>query len=328
MLKTRIKQNLNSHDCNAFFQSEELLTNTLKQSIKTTQLAKYENLRHKQQLLLNIRVIPEWIRNTTSIQNPTDIQWLLSLGPKYALPIDNKQFPLFKVIADGENYIQTIKDKDKQQMERNNLTTLLRDYLNKTTTSVRDKFISDTLRSAKKFLENHKELLILNSDKGNVTVLMAKSEYDKKIQTIINDISTYKVLKPDPTNRLQDKNNEIVEKMFSNKIIVVKEKNALLCKTANPPRIYGLPKIHKEGNRLRPICSSINSPSYNLCKYVVKILKNVTMSSVYNVKDAIEFNNKIKDTYVYDDESLVSFNVVSLFPSIEIFTAVLMMISD
>ncbi|XP_036329660.1 uncharacterized protein LOC118741793 [Rhagoletis pomonella] len=198
------------------------------------------------------------------------------------------------------------------------MTTLLRDYLNKTTTSVRDKFKSDTLRSAKKFLKNHKELLILNADKGNVTVLMDKSEYDIKIQTIVNDISTYKVLKRDPTNRLQDKNNEIVEKMFSNKIIDVKEKNALLCKTANPPRIYGLPKIHKEGNPLRPICSSVNSPSYNLCKYVVKILKNVTMSSVYNVKDAIEFKNKIKDTYVYDDESLVSFDVVSLFPSIPV----------
>ncbi|XP_036317400.1 uncharacterized protein LOC118732373 [Rhagoletis pomonella] len=136
------------------------------------------------------------------------------------------------------------------------------------------------------------------------------------MQTIVNDISTYKVLKRDPTNRLQDKNNELVEKLFSNKIIDVKEKNALLCKTANPPRIYGLPKIHKEENPLTPICSSVNSPSYNLCKYVVKILKKVTMSSVYNVQDAIEFKNKIKDTYVYDDESLVSFDVVSLFPSI------------
>ncbi|XP_017480943.1 PREDICTED: uncharacterized protein LOC108370180 [Rhagoletis zephyria] len=264
------------------------------------------------------KVIPEWIRNTTSIQIPTDIQWLLSLGPKHALPIDNKEFPLFKEIADGENYIQTIKDKEKQEMERNNLTTLPRDHLNKKTTSVRDKFISDTLRSAKLFLKNHKELLILNAEKGNVTVLMDKSEYDIKMQTIVNDISTYKVLKRDPTNRLQDKNNELVEKMFSNKIIDVKEKNALLCKTANPPRIYGLPKIHKEGNPLRPICSSVNSPSNNLCKYDVKILKNVTMSSVYNVKDAIEFKNKIKDTYVYDDESLVSFDVVSLFPSIPV----------
>lgn len=61
--------------------------------------------------------------------------------------------------------------------------------------------------------------MILNSDKGNVTVMMEKSEYDMKMQKIVNDISTYRVLKRDPTNKLQDKNNEIVEKMFKNKII-------------------------------------------------------------------------------------------------------------
>ncbi|XP_017467171.1 PREDICTED: uncharacterized protein LOC108359711 [Rhagoletis zephyria] len=151
---------------------------------------------------------------------------------------------------------------------------------------------------------------------------MNKAEYDMKMQKIVNDISTYRVLKRDPTNKLQGKNNEIVEKMYANKIIDLKEKNYLTCKTANPPRIYGLPKIHKEGVPLRPICSSVNSPSYKLCKYIVRVLKNITMSSKYNVKDAIEFKNKIGNTHIYDDESLVSFDVVSLFPSIPVDLAI------
>lgn len=267
-------------------------------------------------------MLPEWFCNKTTINIPTDIQWLLSLGPKYALPTENKNFPLFQFIADGENCIQTIKDKEKQEIERNNLTTLIRDHLNKTSTSMRDKFISDTLRSTKKFLKNNKQLLVLNADKGNVTVVMEKAEYDTKMQVLVNDITTYRVLKRDPTNKLQDKNNDIVERMYKNKIIDLNEKNSLMCKTANPPRIYGLPKIHKDGTPLRPICSSVNSPSYNLCKYLTNILKNLTKSSKYNVKDAMEFKNKIKGSYIYDDEILVSFDVVSLFPSIPVDLAI------
>lgn len=151
---------------------------------------------------------------------------------------------------------------------------------------------------------------------------MEKAEYDTKMQVLVNDITTYRVLKRDPTNKLQDKNNDIVERMYKNKIIDLNEKNSLMCKTANPPRIYGLPKIHKDGTPLRPICSSVNSPSYNLCKYLTNILKNLTKSSKYNVKDAMEFKNKIKGSYIYDDEILVSFDVVSLFPSIPVDLAI------
>ncbi|XP_036344877.1 uncharacterized protein LOC118754124 [Rhagoletis pomonella] len=206
-------------------------------------------------------------------------------------------------MEDGENCIQTIKDKEKQEIERNNLTTLIRDYLNKAAYTIRDKFIHNTLHSAKKFLKKHDEILILNADKGNVTVAMNKSDYDMKMQKIVNHISTYRGLKRGPTNKLQGKNNEIVEKMYANKIIDLKEKNYLTCKTAN-------------------ICSSVNSPSYNLCKYIVRVLKNITMTSKYNVKDAIEFKNKIGNTHIYDDESLVSFDVVSLFPSIPVDLAI------
>ncbi|KAG8239602.1 hypothetical protein J437_LFUL018654 [Ladona fulva] len=39
-----------------------------------------------------------------------------------------------------------------------------------------------------------------------------------------------------------------------------------------PPRLYGLPKIHKEGAPLRPIVSAINSPTYNLAKVLSSLM--------------------------------------------------------
>lgn len=73
---------------------------------------------------------------------------------------------------------------------------------------------------------------------------------------------------------------------------------------------------------LRPICSSINSPSYGLSKYIIDILKNLTNNSTYNVKDAIQFKNKMDNTLIDNDEILVSFDVISLFPSIPVNLAV------
>jgi len=59
----------------------------------------------------------------------------------------------------------------------------------------------------------------------------------------------------------------------------------------------------------------MDSPSYALCKHIIKILKQITDKSTYNVKNSLSFKEKINDTYIYD-EILISFDVVSLFPSI------------
>ncbi|XP_067634465.1 uncharacterized protein [Eurosta solidaginis] len=267
-LTTNLKQQLNEEDSVVFFESETLLNNKLTTKIKKTQTDKFYRLKDEQKQLLNIKHIPQWFCNTTSTNIPADTQWLLSLGPKYALPTKTKNFPLFKIIADGEDCIQTIVDRERQETERNNLTTLIRDHLKRPNYNTRDNFVLDTLHSAKEFLSNNKHLLVLSADKGNVTVVLEKSEYETKLGKIVNDITSYRVLKRDPTNKLQEKNNEFVEKMFKNKMISLSEKYRLLSKTANAPRLYGLPKIHKEGIPLRPICSSVNSPSYTAFSFV------------------------------------------------------------
>lgn len=52
--------------------------------------------------------------------------------------------------------------------------------------------------------------------------------------------------------------------------------------------------------------------------FVVDILKNLTKDSKYNVKDAIEFKNRVNNTIIGHDEVLISFDVISLFPSIPV----------
>jgi len=110
----------------------------------------------------------------------------------------------------------------------------------------------------------------------------------------------------------------IVDKLFKNKHINERQKWQLSTKTAVAPRIYGLPKIHKENMPLRPICSYVNAPVYELSKFLAHILKNVTSDSKYNTKNAIDFKQRFNNMQISDDESMVSFDVVSLFPSIPV----------
>lgn len=59
-------------------------------------------------------------------------------------------------------------------------------------------------------------------------------------------------------------------------------------------------------------------PAYELCKYLTNILKNLTKESKYNVKDSVEFKSRINNMKIENDELLVSFDVISLFPSIPV----------
>ena len=84
------------------------------------------------------------------------------------------------------------------------------------------------------------------------------------------------------------------------------------------PRLYGLPKIHKEGVPLRPIVSNIGAPTYQLSKYLAGILGLFTGNTKHHVKNSFQFIQTLKSFKIKPDELMVSFDVVSLFTNVPI----------
>ena len=80
---------------------------------------------------------------------------------------------------------------------------------------------------------------------------------------------------------------------------------------STPPQIYGLPKIHKAGTPLRPIVSSIGSPTYKLAKELARILAPLMGKTDTFVKNSVEFAEDIRKTPVEEETTMVSFDVVS-----------------
>ncbi|XP_058977752.1 uncharacterized protein LOC131802176 [Musca domestica] len=317
-LDERLNSQMRKEDFDNIHDNENIIMSRTHNKTKIVQQRKFDKLKENQMRELNITLNDGWFVNKTNVEFPKDVKWLLSLGEKFGLPTSKQNFPLFKVIADGDDIIQTNNDKEQQEIMRTKFTTMLDSHLNKMRDSYRDKFINTTVAHSKTFLKQNKNILILNADKGNVTVAMYKDDYQQRMNEILGDMMTYQRLIKDPTSNLSKKNNELVEELFKNNIISTAEKKCLKTDVAIAPRLYGLPKIHKENFPLRPICSSVNSPSIQLCKYVVNILKNLTKNSKYNVSDSMQFRDKIKNLTIKDEEQMVSFDVVSLFPSIPV----------
>lgn len=320
--KNGIRANINSFltvdEQSQLWTSEEAHSKKIMAETKDRHRKKLKILQDTQRVELQINENDNWFVNKTNTHIPENVQWLLSLGQKHALPTVKHEFPLFKYIADGEDCIQTIDDKEEQELARSKFTSILENHVNKQSLSMRDRYTVNIVDEADRFLRKHKDIFILNADKGNVTVAMDRSAYELRMGNILSDMMTYRRLIKDPTSSLQKKNNELVDELHKCNIISVIEKRRLKNDAALAPRIYGLPKIHKEDFPLRPICSSVNSPSIKLCKLLTKILEKLTADSVFNVKDAVQFRTKLKNCTIDEDEKLVSFDVISLFPSIPV----------
>lgn len=110
---------------------------------------------------------------------------------------------------------------------------------------------------------------------------------------LLQDVSTYKQLKNDLTYTLQTKVDKLFNVWFTKNFISSHLKRSLSSYNSVPAKCYGLPKIYKPGTPLRIIVSFIDSPTYQLAKFVNNLSKSFSSKPALNVKDSFEFVKKI-----------------------------------
>lgn len=261
----------------------------------------------------------KWIVNLTDVQVPEDVSHLLSLGQKFALPYKTKKdIPMARLLAEVEVIVRTMNcTNDDRDTARSQITNEILNYTYKREPkNPLDKWLFETTKSLREFVKNHNDIIITSADKGGKTVILKKEDYEAKMHQLTSDTTTYKPIKRDRTSHFQTKNNDIARRLRNLCIIDDNTKASLTTYKALPPRMYGLPKIHKENVPLRPIVSCIGSPTHALSRFCNDILKNITEESPYKLKNSYDFIKRIKDLCVEDGYVLVSFDVVSLFTNI------------
>ena len=150
-----------------------------------------------------------------------------------------------------------------------------------------------------------------------MTVVLDKTDYYDKINTLVNEQQTYEELKGDPTPILRRKlNSKLRTSLKKTDVIDIQSYNRLRCRVPQPPKIYGLPKLHKPNKPMRPIVSIYGSPTYEISKYLTTVLKPLTNESRHKLQCTENFIDAIKTVQTPGDYRLVSFDVKSLFTSI------------
>jgi len=178
-------------------------------------------------------------------------------------------------------------------------------------------------------LKNQNDLIFQKADKGNTIVILDKSAYTKSVELLIQNPEKFEKLNIQAEKELNFLIN-LESKLKSKYLSMLKNKfidevtYSKICPTGSRPGVlYGLAKVHKPTKNglppFRPILSAIGTPTYNLAKFLVPLLSEVTTNS-YSVKDSFNFANEILSQNA--EFHMASLDVDSLFTNIPLDEAV------
>ncbi|XP_037051685.1 uncharacterized protein LOC119085393 [Bradysia coprophila] len=301
-----------------FVQSQRLKEMNLLQEHKKVHIKKYEKLMSVQHPDEHVFKLDN-VLNLTDVTLPRDFMKLLSLGPQLALPVtrDDVKFP--HLIADIEKIMLFDCPTELMDETRAVVTNHITNYINEENKiDGMDRFLHDTHRRLDKFLQRNKHIVVLNSDKCKRTVIMFRSEYESKMQSLLDDESTYEMKPINPVKDLMKTSDMLAQRLLDEMIINRETFKQFNCVGSTLPRISGLPKAHKDGIPLRPVVDTTNSPAYELSKFMNDILKHLVDNSKYNVKNAFEFKEFINDVRIPRSQKLWSIDAVSLYTNTDV----------
>ena len=121
-----------------------------------------------------------------------------------------------------------------------------------------------------KHLRCNEQILITKPDKGSGVVISNKSDYIRKMGSVLEDKTKFLNMGGVHLHENTAKNSQKLQKRLfdlANQNILARDVyDRLRPSGSQRPRMYGLPKTHKEDIPLRPILSMIGSSQYELAK--------------------------------------------------------------
>lgn len=259
----------------------------------------------------------KWFINLTNTEFPKEISDFLSLGPKFGLESGTKDVPISVLLSQVEDIIQALPPNEQDVSRSRAANMITNSYLSVASQMSRISPFNTIYNKTQTFLKSNPDIFITRADKGSTTVALDRDEYVSKSLALLNDSSVYQQLRRDPTLTIQNKSNDFVKLLKKKNIVVEDDYKALMRYNSVPAKFYGLPKVHKQSVPLRPIVSSIGSPTYNLSKYLSRVLNNCLQhDDKYNVDDTFTFCRMMQNIRLPPGHVLISLDVVSLFTNI------------
>ena len=187
---------------------------------------------------------------------------------------------------------------------------------------------SNVTQKQLKFLDGLKKdgnVVVKQSDKCKGLVIMDKTDYLKKSETILKDRSNYEVLDKNPVPKVEAESKRLFKAVTKDKLPenIVKELTPCHSRT---PVFYGLPKDHKESVPLRPVISACGGPTEKMSCLLERILKQLLKFVPTHLWDTGHFLTRLgqhsREHGIPKGCIFFSIDVVNLYGSIPISEAI------
>ena len=292
--------------------------------LRSKHVRKLFKLKSKQRSNVNMLDPSKVIFNYSSVALNNDQKRALVKGLSFSIPPKKFNYPDY--MAEFECLYKDIHrkfktddvtraDRFKCQLKNLALSTFYK--YNSSNPQSLNPLTRAEFRALKSLKENH-DILILKPDKGNGVVILDKSDYITKVEQILSDTEKFGPTKYDDpflqVNFLQEKLRTLLRDLCKKGSISSNQYDLMYPQGTQLGIMYGTPKVHKAGCPVRPILSSINTPTYKLAKFLVKYLQPVSVNK-FTCKDTFHFVKEINSIH-FKNSYMVSFDVVSLFTNI------------
>ena len=224
---------------------------------------------------------------------------------------------------------QAFKSSSSWEPSTNHHTvkTFLEDFSNKVNHELadgpqRNKTKNNLNKQELEALENLKSLddiIVTKADKGGAVVVQDVSNYIKEANRQLQDRSFYEKLDHNPTGEHAALVCNAIDGLKQRELLDHQTAERLKPVDPKTPKLYLLPKIHKDKNPGRPVVSSVGCHTETISSFCDYHLQPFNKELPSYVQDTTSFVNKIEsltDEDPREDTILVTMDVRSLYTNI------------
>lgn len=262
---------------------------------------------------------------------------IASLGSGFSFMTLLQDLPVIETLVSLEKVVSSCSTYSDSFFMKQHVNALRKDMFNLTLENQQytatQTYLAKLMQQAKDFLKYNKNIVVIPADKGGKIVIMQRSQYESRVNTYLEEnilAENYREVVgktlPDIQTDMEDEYDAVMTEMnqYLRADIDLKVSGSDRIRLLKPepfiiPLFYGNPKIHKNGEPIRPIISSIDMIGDDLSKWILDKLNLIAEKfNIYNVKNSEDLVKQLKNFTLEQNHHLVLYDYTSMFTNIEL----------
>ena len=252
------------------------------------------------------------VHNRTDLEIPPEISEIIQFGIGHALGGKAHEMSLLREY-------EKLTDKWVSYARKSNISEVViyeaKGFLSQMFSQMKTSGSSSKIAKVRQFLTNNPQTLFISCDKSKNLVFMKTDDYHVKLSEEFGNTNLYQPIKRNPLVTETNKYNKTISciKPYISSSNYYKMKPRVKLKSG-----YGLIKLHRENEPLRPIISSRDTLTVGSEEFLIPFLRKIT--TVYSLKSTRDFKLKFcekRDSF-RETDVCASFDVTKLYPSVDV----------